>query len=238
MAPPTLVGDLGGGALYLAMGMLAGILHARSGGTGQVVDAAIVDGSANLMNLILSLHAGGLQPMERGRGMLDGSHWYNSYICADGQYISLGALEPQFYALLLDKLALQGDAEFQRQYDGATWAELRGRLAGIFASQPRAHWVALLEGTDACFAPVLTPRQAASHPHMAARGTYMESDGLFQGHAGAALLRRCLQPARPRAEARPTQRRGVAPSGAQRRRNWPIGRCRMSADSAHQLLNS
>lgn len=180
MAPPTLVGDLGGGALYLAMGMLAGILHARSGGTGQVVDAAIVDGSANLMNLILSLHAGGLQPMERGRGMLDGSHWYNSYICADGQYISLGALEPPFYALLLDKLALQGDAEFQRQYDGATWAELRGRLAGIFASQPRAHWVALLEGTDACFAPVLTPRQAASHPHMAARGTYMESDGLFQ----------------------------------------------------------
>ena len=180
MAPPTLVGDLGGGALYLAMGMLAGILHARSGGAGQVVDAAIVDGSASMMNLLLSLHAGGLQPMERGRGLLDGSHWYNSYACADGHYVSIGSLEPRFYALLLDKLGLKDDPAFQRQYDEHTWGALRERLAAMFVSQPRAYWMALLEGSDACFAPVLTPREAASHPHMTARGTYVERDGVFQ----------------------------------------------------------
>lgn len=180
LPPPTLVGDVGGGALYLAMGMLAGILSVKNGGAGQVVDAAIVDGSANLMNLILSLHAAGAQPIERGRGLLDGPHWYNSYVCADGQCISLGALEPQFYALLLDKLGLKDDPAYQRQYDNRTWGELRGQLAALFASKPRAHWVALLEGTDACFAPVLSPREAAGHPHIAARGVYAERDGVFQ----------------------------------------------------------
>src|SRR5476649_2070720 len=106
MAPPTLVGDLGGGALYLALGLLAGILNARAGGQGQVVDAAIVDGSAHLMNLVLSAHAAGQQPMARGQGLLDGPHWYGSYVCADGHYISIGALEPQFSALLFKKLGL------------------------------------------------------------------------------------------------------------------------------------
>lgn len=180
LPPPTLVGDLGGGALYLAVGMLAGILKARSGGAGQVVDAAIVDGSAHLMNLLLSLHAAGMQPIERGRGLLDGPYWYNSYVCADGHSISVGALEPQFHALLLDRLGLKDDPAFQRQYDNRGWGELRGRFAALFATQPRAHWVALLEGTDACFAPVLSPREAQAHPHMKARGIYVERDGLFQ----------------------------------------------------------
>ena len=178
--PPTLVGDLGGGALYLAVGMLAGILSARGSGQGQVVDAAIVDGSANMMNLLLSLHAAGRQPFERGQGLLDGPHWYGAYACADGDFITLGALEPQFYALLLDKLGLRNDPDFQRPYDPATWGALRQRLTQLFAREPRQHWIDLLEGSDACFAPVLTPEQARSHPHMAARGVYARRSGVLQ----------------------------------------------------------
>ena len=180
MAPPTLVGDLGGGALYLAMGVLAAILHARAHGVGQVIDAAIVDGSANLMNLVLSAHAAGQQPLERGRGLLDGPHWYGSYRCADGHFISVGALERQFNALLFSKLGLADDADFQQPYDARNWARLRGRLEALFAGAPRQHWVALMEGSDACFAPVLTPAEAMAHPHMAARGVYAERDGVLQ----------------------------------------------------------
>ena len=180
MAPPTLVGDLGGGALYLAMGVLAALLSARAAGVGQVIDAAIVDGSANLMNLLLSAHAAGQQPFERGRGLLDGPHWYGSYACADGLFVSVGALEPQFNALLLSRLGLADDPEFANAYDARRWPALRERLATLFATRPRAHWVALLEGTDACFAPVLTPREALAHPHLAARETYAERDGVLQ----------------------------------------------------------
>ena len=180
IAPPTLVGDLGGGALYLAMGMLAALLSARQTGVGQVIDAAIVDGSANLMNLLLSLHAAGQQPLERGRGLLDGPHWYGSYTCADGQFVSVGALEPQFNALLFARLGLADDADFRNAYDARRWPALRERLASLFATQPRAHWTALLEGSDACFAPVLTPREALVHPHLAARAVYGERDGVLQ----------------------------------------------------------
>ena len=180
MAPPTLVGDLGGGALYLAMGLLAALLSARQTGVGQVIDAAIVDGSANLMNLLLSLHGAGQQPFERGRGLLDGPHWYGSYACADGLFVSVGALEPQFNALLFAKLGLADDPDFRNAYDARRWPSLRRRLATLFASQPRAHWVALLEGSDACFAPVLTPREALAHPHLAARAVYAERDGVLQ----------------------------------------------------------
>ncbi|MDO8310860.1 MAG: CaiB/BaiF CoA-transferase family protein [Sideroxyarcus sp.] len=183
IAPPTLVGDLGGGALYLAMGILAGILNARSTGVGQVIDAAIVDGSANLMNLMLSLHAAGQQPFERGCGLLDGAHWNGTYACADGHYVSVQALEPQFNALLFDKLGLAEDALFKHPYDARKWPELRQRLAALFATQPRQHWVSLLEGSDACFAPVLTPREAMAHPHMAARAVYAERDGVLQAAA-------------------------------------------------------
>ncbi len=180
LPPPTLVGDLGGGALYLAMGILAGILNARRSGAGQVVDAAIVDGSANLMNLLLSVHAAGMLPFERGRGLLDGPHWLGSYACADGGYVSVCALEPQFNALLFRKLGLAEDPEFKQPYDPACWGRLRDRLAALFASQPRRHWVHLLEGSDACFAPVLTPAEAMQHPHMAARAVYSRPDGRLQ----------------------------------------------------------
>ncbi|MBL8487312.1 MAG: CoA transferase [Rhodocyclaceae bacterium] len=179
-APPTLVGDLGGGALYLALGVLAGVLGARATGRGQVVDAAIVDGSANLMNLLLAIHAGGMMPFERGRGLLDGPHWYGSYRCADGGCVTVGALEPQFSRLLFEKLGLAADPDFTRPYDPRTWSRCRERLAALFASEPRDHWVALLEGSDACFAPVLTPAEAAAHPHLRVRGVYAERDGVLQ----------------------------------------------------------
>jgi alpha-methylacyl-CoA racemase len=180
VAPPTLVGDLGGGALYLAMGLLAGILRVRSGGPGQVVDAAIVDGSANLMNLLLSAHAAGQLPFERGRGLLDGPHWCGTYACADGLFVTVQALEPQFNALLFARLGLSDDLEFKRPYDPRCWVALRARMKALFATQARAHWISLLEGSDACFAPVLTPREAMAHPHMAARGVYAERDGVLQ----------------------------------------------------------
>lgn len=202
MAPPTLVGDLGGGALYLALGVLAGVLHARQHGAGQVIDAAIVDGSANLMNLLLSAHAAGQQPMARGQGLLDGPHWYGSYACADGQFISIGALEPQFSALLFDKLGLGDDPQFRHPYDRRRWASLRARLTQLFAGRPRQHWIGLLEGSDACVAPVLSPAEARFHPHMAARGVYFEHDGILQARP-APRFSACPADAR-----RPVPRRG------------------------------
>ncbi len=180
VAPPTLVGDLGGGALYLAMGVLAALLSARQTGVGQVIDAAIVDGSANLMNLLLSAHAAGQQPFERGRGLLDGPHWYGTYACSDGGFVTVGALEPQFNALLFARMGLGDDPEFRHAYDSRRWPVLRSRLAALFLTQPRAHWVRLLEGGDACFAPVLTPEEALTHPHMAARGVYSRREGVLQ----------------------------------------------------------
>jgi crotonobetainyl-CoA:carnitine CoA-transferase CaiB-like acyl-CoA transferase len=180
VVPPTLVGDIGGGALYLAIGVLAAILNARRGGRGQVIDAAIVDGSASMMNLLLSLHAAGRQPFDRGRGLLDGPPWYGCYACADGNFVTVGAIEPQFYALLIEKLGLQADPEFNHPYDPNTWGRLRGRLEAIFATRPRRYWVELLEGTDACFAPVLTPDEAARHPQLLARGVYARRDGMLQ----------------------------------------------------------
>lgn len=183
LAPPTLVGDLGGGALYLAVGILAGILRVKMGGAGQVVDAAVVDGSANLMNLLLSLNASGAMPMERGQGLLDGPYWYGTYRCKDGRYITLGSLEPQFHAELLARLGLAKDSAdpvFAGPMDRATWPAARTRLEQRFASQPQAHWCAVFEGSDACFAPVLDPNEAAQHPHLAARKVYQVRDEVLQ----------------------------------------------------------
>ncbi len=174
IVPPTVVGDAGG-ALGLAFGMVCAILEAKTSGQGRVVDAAIVDIVAML---------GGIAQWIRGSGQLDGPHpspfhdspFYDVYRCADGGSITLGALEPQFYALLLQKLGL-GDVDLKRQFDPRTWPALKDRLTALFASQPRAHWDALLEGTDVCFAPVLSVAQAAEHPHNVARGTYVRTAG-------------------------------------------------------------
>ncbi|MBZ0162156.1 MAG: CoA transferase [Notoacmeibacter sp.] len=183
ITPPTLQGDIGGGALYLAIGLLGGILRARETGQGTVVDAAIVDGSAHMMNLLMSLaQAGGLS-MERGRSLLDGPHWSRSYRTADGRFISVQSLEPKFYAIVLEKLGLSDDPDFKRQYDQRLWPRLTERFAEIFASKTRAQWAALFEGSDACVAPVFDPRESAAHPHMAARGSWVEADGVFQAAA-------------------------------------------------------
>ncbi|QUN32784.1 CoA transferase (plasmid) [Cupriavidus sp. KK10] len=180
MAPPSLVGDIGGGAMYLAVGLLAGVMNARATGRGQVVDAAIVDGSAHMMSMLLGLQASGRMHAERGKSLLDGPHWYNTYRCADGGHISVGALEPRFYRELRERLGLAEDPAYDEAYDPANWPALRERLAELFATRNRDAWCASLEGTDACFAPVLSPDEAAAHPHMRARGVYFDTDGVLQ----------------------------------------------------------
>src|SRR5262245_4423592 len=180
MTPPSVVGDVGGGALYLAIGILAGVMSARATGRGQVVDAAIVDGSAHMMNLLLSLKGAGHFVTKRGASILDGPHWYSTYRCADGRFISVGSLEPKFYAILLGKLGLDQDPLFVNGYDSGRWPEAKQRFGELFAQRTRDEWCALLEGTDACFAPVLDPDEAAKHPHMIARGVYAYADGILQ----------------------------------------------------------
>lgn len=181
--PPTLVGDIGGGALYLVAGMLAGIVRAGRTGQGTVVDAAIVDGSAHMMNLLMSLGAAGGLSMQRGQSILDGPHWSRCYACADGQFISVQSLEPKFYAIFLDRMGLAGDAEFQKQFDKSAWLTQTDRLAAIFAEKPLAHWVALFDGTDACVAPVNPPDRAAEDTHIAARGIWHRDGDNLQAAA-------------------------------------------------------
>ena len=180
VTPATLVGDIGGGAMYLTVGVLAGILKARETGQGCVVDAAIVDGSAHMMNLLMSLRAAGQMPDTRGMGLLDGPHWCRSYICADGKYMSVQCLEPQFYAEFLQLLGLAEDAAFAAQYDAVRWPVLTARLAAVFVAQPRDHWAALFAGSDACAAPVLSPAEARADAHMQARGVWSDPDGRLQ----------------------------------------------------------
>lgn len=178
--PPTLVGDIGGGALYLVAGMLAGIIRAGRSGQGTVVDAAIVDGSAHMMNLLMSLGASGGLSMQRGQSILDGPHWSRAYACADGGWISVQCLEPKFYATFLETLGLQQAPELASQYDPAQWPAQTAVLAAVFSAQPQAHWADLFAGTDACVAPVLSPERSAQDPHMQARGTWAQVDGLWQ----------------------------------------------------------
>jgi acetyl-CoA hydrolase len=182
VAPPTLVGDLGGGAMYLAVGLLAGILNARATGSGQVVDAAIVDGAAHMMNLMLDLAPGGQTQEARSQSLLDGPHWYATYRCADGLDITVGALEAKFYQQLLAKLGLSDDVRFQQQYDKSRWAELKQRMADLFGTQRRAHWLALFDGSDACVAPVLSPFAASQHPHIAERAIYAAPGEVLQAN--------------------------------------------------------
>jgi len=172
--PPTIVGDASG-ALGLAFGVVNGVLAARATGQGRVVDAAIVDIASMLGGLAHLAHGMGHLTPGRPSLFLD-SPFYEVYACADGGFVSVAALEPQFYALLLDKLGL-ADVDPRSQYDAAQWPALKARLAALFASQPRAHWCALLEGTDACFAPVLTLEEAAAHRHMQARGALRVEPG-------------------------------------------------------------
>ncbi len=179
-SPPTLIGDIGGGALYLTIGLLAGIMRARATGRGDIVDAAIVDGAAHMSNLLLNVMPSGLMKEERGQSVLDGPHWYQSYVCADGEAITLGALEPKFYAELLSHLGLSDNPAFENQYDPKLWPQQRLAFCDLFRTKSAAEWCAILEGTDACFAPVLPPSRAANHPHIKSRASYYMAEGVLQ----------------------------------------------------------
>jgi alpha-methylacyl-CoA racemase len=180
MPPLNLVGDFGGGALYLAFGLMAGIIQARETGRGQVVDCAMSDGAASLMAMFYGLRATGTWTNDRGANLLDGgAHFYDTYPCADGKWISLASIEPQFYALLLEKTGIT-DPAFQRQMDRAAWPELRQKLAEVIAGKTQAEWTEIMGATDVCFAPVLDLDEAPRHPHNAARETFVEVAGVVQ----------------------------------------------------------
>jgi alpha-methylacyl-CoA racemase len=182
--PPTpplnLVGDFGGGGLMMAFGIACGLLEASRSGQGQVVDAAMVDGAATLMTMFYGFRAMGFWRPERGTNMLDsGAHFYDVYECGDGGYVSIGSIEPQFYAELRRLAGLDDDA-WSAQMDRSAWPDLKARLAEVFRTRTRDEWCALMEGTDVCFAPVLSLDEAHHHPHNVARGTFTEANGVVQ----------------------------------------------------------
>ena len=178
--PLNLVGDYGGGGMLLAFGVMCALWEARHSGQGQVIDAAMVDGASALMAEYYSFMANNEFSDQRGTHLLDGgAHFYSMYQTLDGEYISVGALEPKFYAELLERLGMDGEP-LPEQYDQTQWPEMKARLAELFATRTRAEWCELLEGTDACFAPVLYLGEVAEHPHHAARGTIIEVDGVKQ----------------------------------------------------------
>ncbi len=183
-APPTaplnMVGDYGGGGMFLAFGVVCGILEARTSGQGQVVDAAMVDGTAFLMGPMWGLRAMGSFTEERGTNLLDsGAPFYDVYETADGGWVSIGSIEPQFYAELLERTGVRHD-DLPAQMDRSGWPVLRERLTAVFKTKTRAEWTALLEGTDVCFAPVLPMSEAVAHPHVVSRGIVVEHDGIDQ----------------------------------------------------------
>jgi alpha-methylacyl-CoA racemase len=178
--PLNLVGDFGGGALYLVVGVLAALLEAKKSGKGQVVDAAMCDGAASLMTMFFDFAAAGRWGGERESNFLDGgAHFYGVYQCACGRFISIGSIEPQFYALLRQHAGLS-DQAFDAQMDRQAWPALKEKLAKIFKSKTRDEWCNIMEGTDICFAPVLSLSEAPLHPHMAARNTFVERHGAIQ----------------------------------------------------------
>jgi alpha-methylacyl-CoA racemase len=179
--PLNLVGDLGGGSTYLVMGVLAAHIHASRTGKGQVVDAAMIDGTASLMAAMMGrIAAGGWDEARRGVNFIDGgAHFYGVYETSDGKYVSIGSIEPQFYDLLLKGLGLD-EGDLFPQNDKNHWPENRERLAMIFKTKTQDEWVQLMQQTDACFAPILTASDAPAHPHNDARGTYVKIDGFMQ----------------------------------------------------------
>lgn len=178
-APLNLVGDYGGGAMFLVMGVLAALLSAQKSGKGQVVDAAMTDGTASLLSLFIALKQSGDWHEARQANLLDGgAPFYRCYKCADGGYVSVGALEPQFFAALLSGLEIPHDRYVQN--DTVVWPAMQSEFEALFASRSRAEWETVFGGTDACVAPILTPSEAASDPHNSIRGTYVEIDGVTQ----------------------------------------------------------
>lgn len=179
--PLNLVGDMGGGGMLLVQGILAALLQVQRSGEGQVIDAAMTDGSALLMWMMHSFQASGFwNAEERGVNVLDGAtHFYDSYETADGKYVAIGAIEPQFYNELLDRLGVD-KTRFAAQMDAKAWPEMKGQLASVFKSKTRDEWCKVFEGSDACFAPVLSMTEAPNHPHNQSRNTYVMLNGQMQ----------------------------------------------------------
>ena len=191
--PPTpplnLVGDFGGGALYLALGVVSAMLEAQRSGKGQTVDAAMIDGAASLMTSAYGLHGGGVTNNRRGENILDsGSHFYEVYETSDGKYVSLAAIEPKFYAQLLELTGISPES-LPHRVDQDERPALKARLAEVMKSKTRDEWCALLEGTDCCFAPVLDMEEATRHPHNQERQTFVEVDGVVQPNAAPRFSR-------------------------------------------------
>ncbi len=180
LPPLNLVGDFGGGGMLLALGICAALVERASSGKGQVIDAAMVDGSALLMTMMHSFIASGMWSLERGTNLLDtGAHFYDTYETKDGEYISLGSIEPQFYAELIEKSGLAGE-ELPGQMSRDDWPAMKERLTAIFKTKTRDEWNAIMEGSDVCYAPVLSIPEAYEHPHMKHRSTFVESGGITQ----------------------------------------------------------
>ena len=179
--PLNLVGDFGGGGMLLAFGVVCAVVEAQRSGKGQVVDAAMVDGAASLMAMFHSMRALGVWNDERGTNLLDtGSHFYDVYECADGRYISIGSIEPQFYSELLRLTGLEQDEGFAAQMDRTSWPDLKERIGAVFMTKTRDDWCEIMEATDVCFAPVLTLAEAPEHPHNQHRGVFTEIAGVTQ----------------------------------------------------------
>jgi alpha-methylacyl-CoA racemase len=195
--PLNLVGDYGGGGMLLAVGLLAALLSAKSTGQGQVVDAAMVDGAALLMAPIYAMKARGRWQNARGANMLDGAApWYDTYECADGRWLAVGPIEPQFWAEMLRLLELD-PARFEKRNDPAHWPALKEELTAVFRTRTRDDWAAVFEGTDACVCAVLDMEEAPRHPHMAARGTFLLRDGAVQPGPAPRFSRTAAEPGRP-----------------------------------------
>jgi alpha-methylacyl-CoA racemase len=195
--PLNLVGDFGGGGMLLAYGIVCALLEAQRSGRGQVIDAAMVDGASLLMAMFFGFRAIGFHDEQRGTNTLDtGAHFYETYETADGKHVAIGAIEPQFYAELLQRIGLAGE-QLPNQLDRARWPELKQKLAAVFKQKTRAEWCEILEGSDACFAPVLSMSEALEHPHMRARGTFTEVGGLAQPSPAPRFSRSTLDAPRP-----------------------------------------
>ena len=178
--PLNLVGDFGGGGMFLAFGMVCALVERARSGQGQVVDAAMVDGAAVLMTMMHAMRGWGAWNDERGTNILDtGAHFYDVYETADGRYVSIGSIEPQFYKELLQKTGLEGE-DLPHQMDRSHWEPLKRRLAEVFRTKTRDEWCEIMEGSDVCFAPVLSMGEAPDHPHMKHRGTFREFEGVLQ----------------------------------------------------------
>jgi alpha-methylacyl-CoA racemase len=178
--PLNLVGDFGGGALYLAFGIACGIIEAKNSGKGQVVDAAMTDGAASLMTMFYGMSASGFWQDQRGSNMLDsGAHFYDTYETKDGKFVAIGSIEPQFYKELMEKTGIT-DPAFTAQMDRSAWPALKEKLAAVLKTKTRDEWDAIMLGSDVCYAPVLSLAEAPKHPHNVARQTFVEIGGVTQ----------------------------------------------------------